>query len=450
MGRRVLSALMLFAALGTSLPGADWPQWRGPNRDDVSSEKGLLKSWPKEGPPLLWTSSNAGIGYSGPAIVGKRLFTMGARDQTEQLFALDTDTGKEIWSAPIGPIFTFKGNSWGDGPRGTPTVDGDHVFALGGQGELICAEAATGKVVWRKSLPRDLGGVISPHGGGPEKIGWGYSESPLVDGDKLICTPGGDQGTLAALNKRTGQVLWRSQGFTDPATYASAVVTQVGGIRQYVQMTDRGAIGAAADDGRPLWRYLRRPPYPDDTFVIPTPIVHDTYVYTSTSAGCDLAKLSPLGKGFRAAKVYSVKTMKNQSGGVVLVGDHVYGYSDGRGWICHQFESGNTTTWYAKGKFGRGSLTYADGHLYCYGEDEGTAVLIEATPQGWKENGRFALPRQSQQHKPNGKFWTHPVVANGRLYLRDQELLFCFDVRDRASSAAQDHPQGHRSGARSR
>jgi outer membrane protein assembly factor BamB len=440
---------MLFGGLATSVVGADWPQWRGPNRDDVSSEKGLLKSWPKEGPPLLWTFSNAGIGYSGPAIVGNRLFTMGARNQTEQLFALDTDTGKELWAAPIGPVFTFKGNSWGDGPRGTPTVDGDHVYALGGQGELICADAATGKEIWRKNLPRDLGGVISPHGGGPEKIGWGYCESPLVDGDKLICTPGGQQGTLAALDKRTGAVLWRSQGFTDPATYSSAVPAEVGGVHQYVQMTDLGAIGAAADSGRPLWRYLRRPPYPDDTFVIPTAIVHDASVYTSTSAGCDLAKLAPLGKGFRASKVYSTKAMKNQSGGVVLTGEHVYGYSDGRGWICQKFDTG-AVAWYEKGKFGRGSLTYADAHFYCYGEDDGTALLIEATPDGWREKGRFSLPRQSQQHKPNGKFWTHPVVANGRLYLRDQELLFCFDVRNRTSSAAQDPSQGRSLGPRFR
>ena len=416
-----------------SVSAADWPQWRGPNRDDISSETGLLKSWAKDGPPLLWTCTTIGVGYSGPAIVGNRLFIMGAPDQSERLFALDTETGKEIWSAPIGPIFTFKGNSWGDGPRSTPTVEGDRVFALGGQGDLICADAGSGKEVCARACLETSAASFSPHGGGPDKIGWGYCESPLVDGERLICTPGGNQGLFAALNKRTGEVLWRSQKLVDPATYSSALATEFGGVRQYVQMTDRGAVGVAADDGRPLWRYVRRQPYPDDTFVIPTPIVHDGYVYMTTAAGCDLAKLGPLGSGFRAARVYGTKIMKNLSGGVVLVGDNVYGYSDGRGWVCQKFETG-AIVWSEKGKLGRGSLTCADGHFYLYGEGEGTAVLLQANPESWKENGRLSLPRQSQRHKPNGKIWTHPVVANGRLYLRDQELLFCFDVRDRASN----------------
>jgi outer membrane protein assembly factor BamB len=355
---------------------------------------------------------------------------MGARGQTEFLLALDTETGKEIWSTAIGPVFSFKGNSWGDGPRSTPSVAEGHVYALGGQGELVCVEAANGKEVWRKSLPNELGGVISPHGGGPEKIGWGYCESPLVDGHHVVCTPGGEQGTMAALDMRSGQVLWRSKELTDPATYASAIGADIGGTRQYIQMTDRGVVGVAAEDGRLLWRYLRKPTYPDDTFVIPTPIAHEAAVYTTTSAGCDLVKLTEQGHRFKAVKAYSNKNLKNQTGGVLLVNGYVYGYSDGRGWTCQKLDDGQVV-WSEKRKLGRGSLTCVNNYLYCYGEDEGIVVLVHATQEGWKEAGRFELPRQSQLRKPNGKLWTHPVVANGRLYLRDQDLIFCFDVRER-------------------
>jgi outer membrane protein assembly factor BamB len=412
---------------------ADWAQWRGPDRTDVSAETGLLKSWPKDGPPLRWTYAEAGVGYSGPAVVGERLFTMGARGPTEYLVALDTKTGGEVWATPVGPTFTFKGNSWGDGPRSTPTVDGDRVYALGGQGELVCVEAATGKEVWRISLLKDLDGEVSPAGGGPEKIGWGYTESPLIDADRLVCTPGGKQGTMASLDKKTGQVQWRSQELTDPATYSSPVAAGIGGVRQYVQMTDLGVVGVAAQDGRLLWRYIRKPAYTD--FVIPTPVIRGDEVYTTVGGeGCDLIKVTHEGTKFKATKVYSNKNMKNQHGGGVLVDGHVYGFSDGKGWVCQDFKTGKIV-WAEKRKLGRGSLTCADGRLYCYTEDGGTAALVEASPAGWKEIGRFALPRESKLHKPNGKIWTHPVVANGRLYLRDQELLFCFDVRDGARGA---------------
>jgi outer membrane protein assembly factor BamB len=419
------------AAIGILLTalGADWPQWRGPDRTDVSRETGLLPSWPKSGPPLVWSYAEAGVGYSGPAIVGRRLYTMGARGPTEYVLALDTETGKEVWASPVAPTFTFKGNSWGDGPRGTPTVEGDRVYALGGQGELVCLQAATGKEVWRLSLPKDLGGEVSPAGGGPEKIGWGFTESPVIDGDQLVCTPGGPGGTLAGIEKTTGKVLWRSKALTDPATYSSIVPTEIAGHRQYVQLTDRGLVGVARD-GRLLWRYMRKPAYSD--VVIPTPIAHNDEVYATAGygAGCDLVRVTASNGKWKATKVYANKNMVNQHGGVVLVGEHLYGYSEGKGWVCQDFASGKLV-WSEKRKLSRGSLTCVDHHLYCYGEDEGIVVLIQASPEGWKESGRFNLPRQSTLRKPNGKFWTHPVVADGRLYLRDQDLLFCFDVRDR-------------------
>jgi outer membrane protein assembly factor BamB len=420
------SLLVLAAACGV-LVAADWPQFRGPERDDISKETGLLKTWPAGGPKLLWTNDQAGLGYSGPAVVGERLYTMGARDKTEYVYALDTRNGKEIWVAPVGETFTFKGNNWGDGPRATPTVDGELLYALGGQGELVCVETATGKERWRKSMTKDLKGGVSLLGG----ASWGYSWSPLVDGDQVICVPGGSQGTLAALNKKTGEVIWRSQGLTDPAPYASPLARGSGNDRQYIQLVDHGVAGVAAKDGRVLWDYHRKPHYND--VVIPTPVIQDNEVYTATVDGCDLVKVSEAAKGLEAVKVYGTNKMKNVLGGFVLLDGKVYGYFEGKGWTCQDFKTGQIT-WSSKA-LGKGSLTCADGRLYCYTEDDGIVALAEPNAKAWKPAGRFEIPRKSKFHPPDGeqfpggKVWTHPVVANGRLYLRDQELIFCYDVK---------------------
>lgn len=422
--RTLLFLLGSLCATALAAGAADWPQWRGSERTDISKETGLLKTWPKAGPPLLWTCEDAGIGYSGPAIVGERLYAMGANGQTECVYALDLrpQTPKKLWSTEVGTLFR---DGHGNGPRGTPTVDASLLYCMGGQGELVCVDISSGERRWHCNLRSDLGGRMMS--------GWGYTESPLVDGDKVVCTPGGPMGTLAALDKKTGKVLWRSKDFTDPAAYSSLVVLTVGGIRQYVQMTGQSVAGVAADDGRLLWRFERS----SRTAAIPTPIVHENLVYVSSGygTGCALLKITPEGNGsLKCEEVYSNVNMVNHHGGVVLVGDYLYGYSDRQGWVCQNFLTGGVV-WQEKKKLGKGSLTCADGHLYCYSEDEGTAVLIEATPEGWRESGRFSLPRESKQRSAGGKFWTHPVIANGRLYLRDQDLLFCFDVKDRGVGA---------------
>jgi outer membrane protein assembly factor BamB len=433
-------SLLLFTAflLVSVLPALadDWPQFRGPNRDDVSKETGLLAKWPKNGPPLLWTCKDVGIGFSGPAIVGNRLYTMGGRKENEYLIALDISGAapKELWTAKIGPIFSYM--NWGDGPRSTPTVDGDRVYALGGYGELICAETATGNVVWRKNLEKDLGGEMM--------TAWGYSESPLVDGDYLICTPGGPNGTLAKLNKKSGAVVWRSKELKDKAPYSSIIAADIAGVRQYIQMTyvddikGGAAAGVSAKDGKLLWYF----PFFDfySFAVAPTPIVRGDQVYITAGygAGCRLLKLSKNEKGlFEVKDLYpeeNHKVMKNTHGGVVLVGDHVYGHCEEKGWVCQDFKTGESV-WLDRNRLRckSGSLTYADGHLYLY-SDEGTAVLIKASPEKWIESGRFEIPEKSKVPETRktsqaAKIWTHPVVANGRLYLRDQELLFCFDIR---------------------
>jgi outer membrane protein assembly factor BamB len=405
---------------------ADWPQWRGPDRSDVSRETGLLKRWPSGGPSLLWTYNAAGAAFSGPAVVGDRLYSMGQDDQAEFVFALDTQKGEKLWSTPFGSPYA---NGYGDGPRGTPTVDGDHLYVLGANGDLACLETATGTKRWSVNLMNgDLGGQ-QPH--------WGYAESPLVDGDQVVCCPGGPQGTMAAFDKKTGSLIWRSKELTDPAGYASIIIGEVGGIRQYMQTTMKGVAGVAAKDGKLLWHYLRdEGSHPFRTAVIPTPIFHEHCVYVTAGygAGCDLLRLSPNGDTITAEKVYENPNMENKHGGVVLVGEHLYGWTDrGSAWICQDFKTGKTI-WQSKA-LGRGSVTCADGRLYCYAENDGAVVLVEANPEKWKEAGRFKIPRETQiERKHSPSIWTHPVVANGRLYLRDQDLIFCFDVKEHSAS----------------
>jgi len=429
------SLLFLAALAVATATAADWPQFRGPNRDGVSRETGLLTQWPKDGPQLLWTYADAGVGYAGPAVVGDRLYTCGTRGDAEVVIALDLKSaadGKvaELWTAKIGPLFTWKGNSWNAGPNVTPTVDGDAVYALGGFGDLVCVEAATGKERWRVSLPRDLGGAVDPIGGGleqPTPLGWGYAAAPLADGDRLIVAPGGKRGLLAALDKTTGKVLLRTAGATERASYSSPVAAEIGGVRQYVQATNAGLVGVGTD-GKVLWAYRRTPAY--DDVVIATPVVRDNLVYATVGfgEGCDLIRVVKTGDGFAAEKVYASKEVQNRDGGMVLVGDHLYGHSEQGGWVCQEFKTGKVV-WAEPKALGRGSVAAADGRLYCCAEKGGAVALVEPTPDGWKEAGRFKLPRESKLRKPSGLVWTHPVVANGRLYLRDQELLFCYDVK---------------------
>jgi outer membrane protein assembly factor BamB len=405
------------ALLALTLPilASDWPQWRGPDRNDVSKETGLLRSWPKEGPKVLWRYEDAGIGYSGPAIVGDRLYSLGARDKKEYVFALDVNSGKEIWSTPVAAS-TSKDH--GAGPRSTPAVDGDLLFGLGDDGDLVCVQITDGKIVWQKNLMKNFGGRMMS--------GWGYSESPLVDGDQLVCTPGGSKGTLLALEKKTGNLIWQSKEFTDTAGYSSIVVSNAGGVRQYVQMTGASVAGVEPKDGKLLWRFART----SGTAAVPTPDCRDDFVYVTSGygAGCALVEVHAQGQKLKAEQVYANKNMTNHHGGVVLLGDYLYGYSDSNNWICQNLKTGEIV--WKSNKLGKGSVTYADGRLYCYSEKDGTLALVEASPAGWKESGRFQIPQPARRP---GWVWTHPVVANGRLYLRDQNLLLCYDVKDHSA-----------------
>ena len=402
--------ILLLLSLSTVLVRAgDWPQWRGPDRNDLSKETGLLKQWPDGGPKLAWLFKDAGLGYAGYSIAGGKLFTMGARAEKEFLIAVDVKDGKELWSTPIAT--TLK-NGWGDGPRGTPTVDGKLVYALSGQGTLICASVADGKELWSVTM-QSLGGKTP---------GWGYTESVLVDGKQVLCTPGGDKGAVVALDKLTGKVLWQSGDFTDGAQYASIISADLNGARQYIQLTMKSVVGLNSADGKTLWRA----DWPGRTAVIPTPIQRDGLVYVSAGygVGCQMVKV---GSGNQLTGIYTNKVMKNHHGGVILVGNHLYGHSDGPGWVCQDFKTG-AEVWASK-NLGKGAIAYADGMLYLLEEGSGTVALIEASPKSWSEKSRFKLEPQTTQRNPQGRIWTHPVISNGKLYLRDQELLFCFDVK---------------------
>jgi outer membrane protein assembly factor BamB len=408
--KTLLGTLTLATLPSVAAPaaGLDWPQWRGPDRTDVSQETGLLKAWPEGGPKRLWLFEKAGNGYSGPAIAKGKLFTVGTRDEAEILLVLDAATGKELWTAKLGGILD---NNWGDGPRGTPCVDGDRVYVLSGPGNLVCVNIADGKILWQVTM-KSLGGGIPK---------WGYTESVLVDGPRVLCTPGGSKGTVAALDKLTGKVLWRSKGFTDEAHYSSVVPATINGVAQYVQRSATSVVGLAVEDGKLLWETS----FPGRTAVIPTPIVrgNEVYVTAGYGSGSKMVRIEP---GNKVTEVYENKVMKNHHGGVVLIGDYLYGHAE-TAWICQDFKTGEEV-WSHK-ELRKGAIGAADGMLYCLEENTGTVVLVEASPKGWKESGRFKLTPQTKIRSSSGKIWTHPVISHGRLYLRDQDLIYCFDVK---------------------
>jgi outer membrane protein assembly factor BamB len=391
----------------------DWPTFRGAARDDISKETGLLKSWPPGGPKKLWSFDKAGMGYSGFAVAAGQLYTLGTRDDQETLLCLDAASGKELWATGFGPDKKSEYNvGWGEGPRSSPTVDGDRVYALGATGELVCLSSKDGKLLWKMNM-RELGG---------KSFGWGYSESPLIDGAKVVCTPGGPQGAVAALDKMTGAVLWQSKGFTDTAQYSSLVPATIHGIPQYVQLTMQSIAGIAAADGKLVWRA----DWPGRTAVIPTPIVRDNQVFATSGYGVGCKAITVAADG-TTTEVYRNNDLENHHGGVVLVGDHLYGHSKS-GWTCLDWKTGEVK-WRENGKLKKGAIHAADGMLYLLDEKSGECVLLEPNPTAWTENGRFKLDPQSPNRNPKGGIWTHPVVSNGRLYLRDQNLIHAYAVK---------------------
>jgi len=410
---RIPAVILTVAATVTSLSMAlssraldDWPQWRGPRRDGVSAERGLLKEWPAGGPPLAWRVQGAGDGYSSFAVAGGRLFTLGARGNTEYVLAFDAASGKRIWEVAHGRRFS---NDRGDGPRATPTVDGDRVYAFGASGDLTVLEAATGKVVWNAN-------VLSRFGG--SNISWGLSESPLVLSDRILVNAGGRGASIVALRKTDGSLIWRSQ--SDEPGYSSAVLQEVGGIRQAIFFTGERALGVDVNDGRLLWSYNR---VANRTANIATPIVRGNHVFLSSDYGTGAALLAITADGARinAREVYFTNEMRNHHASSVLVGEHLYGFSSTILTAMH-FETGRQV-WRDR-SVGKGSLIFADDRLYLFSEN-GVVGLAEANPAGYREHGRFQI------RTGNLPTWSHPVVSGGRLFLRDQDTIYAYDVVSR-------------------
>ncbi len=414
MSRRTLLLPLLLTGIvyqcGHAARAADWPQWRGPDRTGLSAEKGLLTSWPEDGPKTLWSRDDLGASYSSVSVADGRVFTQGNSEDSGKIFCLDEKTGKTIWAVTSPAEKKLYTHGRGDGARGTPTVDGDRVYVEGAGGDLTALEAETGKVLWSLHLLDDLNG-------GKRPPGWGYSESPLVDGNKLIVTPGGKDGAIAALNKDTGEVIWRSTDVTDSAHYSSPIVTEIHGVRQIIQFTRDRLVSVDASSGNLLWDYSESA---NRTANVCTPIAMDNFVFSSSAYGTGggLVKVTRTGDEFAAEEVYFEKSMANHHGGIVLVDGYMYGFGSG-GLLCMDFKTGEIA--WRNRSVGKGSLTYADGHLYCLGERNQMA-LVEANPKEYVEKGRFKL---ADSGKPT---WAHPVVANGRLYIRDQHMLTAYDI----------------------
>lgn len=409
----------LVLALGVSfcsaavVPAAEWPGWRGPERNAISPETGLLQSWPQGGPRLVWQIKTAGEGYSGPAVARGFLVTMGNRDEDEYVLCYSVNDGRELWAYKNGKAYK---NSYGNGPRCTPTIDGNRVFALGANGDLCCLDLRTGKAFWQMNILQRFRG---------NNIGWGISESPLIEGNLVIVTPGGTEGTLVALDKFTGTLRWASKDPSrdrEPAGYASPIAFTVGGVRQIATFTSLGAFAARASDGKFLWRYDK---VANRTANIATPVFFRDHIFYSSAygAGCALLKLSSDGQ---ANEVYFSKDLQNHHGGFVLVDGYLYGYNGGSALVCMEWSTGKLM-WRDR-SVGKASLCYADRHLYVLSED-GVVGLVEANPKQYREKGRFKLPVRSDRHS-----WPHPIIADGRLYIRDQQYIHCFDVRSTAAA----------------
>lgn len=414
------SAVSVTKPVNMAASTSDWPQWRGPERNGISQERGLLKQWPAEGPKLLWQVNDIGDGYSTPAVVGTRLYLMSNRGmENEFVQALSTQDGKPIWTTRVGNVGNPNQNPPYAKARSTPTIDGDFIYALGSDGDLACLEAKSGKIRWQKNIRQEFGGQPGE---------WAYAESPLVDGDLVVVTPGGAQATMAALNKRTGATIWKSAiPGGDPAGYASAIVVQGGGRKQYVQLLSKGIVGVDAKTGQFLWRYKEAAKGPAQYF---TPVARDGYVYGGAlGVGGGLVRLKSDRSGVAAEQVYFERGLPNGIGGAVLVGDYLYGTEAGQKLVAAEFTTGKVK-WQAD-NVGWASVAYADGRLYLHGVN-GDLVLVEATPEAFRERGRFTPPAQPK-HKQVGPYpemsFAYPVIANGRLYIRDLGTLWAYDIK---------------------
>jgi outer membrane protein assembly factor BamB len=413
---RTLFALAL-CFLASAARADDWPQWRGPQRDGTTKETGLLKEWPAGGPPLRWKMADLGSGYSSFSVVGEHLYTLGNEGvDNEFVQARSVSDGKRLWQTRLGKVGTNVAQANYAASRSTPTVDGDNVYVLGSDGDLVSLKRADGKVRWHKNLRTDFAGTPGA---------WAYAESPLIDGDALICTPGGSEATLIALNKNTGAVLWKcALPEADEAAFSSVIQVTSGGTKQYVQLLSKGLVGIDAKSGKLLWRYSK--PVSIYGANIPTPVAAQDYIYVAAAGtGGGAVHLTMKDGKFVAEEAYFSAKNPTAIGGVVKVGDYLYG-TTGSALQCLKFTTGELL-WEDRA-LGTASMCYADNRLYLHGEN-GDVALVEPSGEGYRPKGRFTPPDQPPHTRGQmEKSWAYPVVANGRLYVRDHATLWCYDV----------------------
>jgi len=408
-----LSALAALAA-GVALAGADpachWPRFHGPDLTNRSPATGLLKEWPDGGPPLVWRVGDLGHGYSGVTIADGLIYTTGNVGRDTLITAITLD-GQVAWRVANGPAYTRSH----PGTRSTPTIDDGRLYHENADGDLVCLEARTGKPVWHVNILREF------HG---RNISWALAESVLVDGDRVICTPGGKEIGLVALDKHTGKTVWTCRGTDDKPGYCTPILIEYKGLRQIVTLMASSVVGVHADTGRLLWQVRHETLFDEN---ITVPIFHDGYVFiVSRTTGSRLFRLKVTGQDCSVEEVWASKALDVQHEGVLLLDGHLYGCSMTARpgpWVCLDFATGKTC-WTDAG-IGRASVTWADGRIYTVSHG-GTVGLVIPSPEAFRLVSRFDLPKGGQ-----GPVWAHPVVCGGRLYLRHDETLFCYDVSAR-------------------
>jgi outer membrane protein assembly factor BamB len=407
-----LACLLLFAEAQGQY---SWPQFHGPNRDNKSTDKGLLKTWPEGGPSRIWEAAGIGEGYSTVAIVGKRIYTTGAIDGDCVITALDMD-GKKVWTRKNGKAWK---RSY-PGTRSTPTIKDGLLYHLSGIGNLLCLKVDSNELVWTVNILEEFGG---------RNITWGLAESPLVIGDKVICTPGGRNVSMVALDRMTGKVAWKCTGAGDKPGYASPILIEYQGLKQIVTAMSESIVGVRASDGKLLWRYPHKV-YADEN--ITTPLFHDGFVIVSgcVGRGTTSLRLQVSGDECSVKEHWRNRTLDNKQGGIVLVDGRVYGYGEMQSregpWVCIDFESGGTifqdSPVKSSYKYKNGCLTYADGMFYLF-SDDGNMALAKPTDAGFEVTGRLKIKDPGERCT-----WAHPVVFGGRLYLRYGDKLGAYDV----------------------
>jgi outer membrane protein assembly factor BamB len=394
----------------------DWPQFRGPNRNGKSAETGLLKKWPEGGPELLWSvEEKLGIGFSSVTVVDGLIYTTGMVNKRGILFAFDLD-GNPVWEKDYGPEWTGSRK----GTRTTPTFDNGRLYVINGYAKVVCLDAKKGDIIWE---------VDGKEKFGSQEIKWGISESPLIVDDKVICTPGGPDATMVALNKNTSETVWTTRGLSDKACYSSPIVFDRGSSRIIVTLTNNHVIAVDARSGKVLWKdafsnYQEGLNNPKDINP-PSPVYLDGCVYTTSGYddGGAMYELSADGTKFK--RKWVDETLDNHHGGVVIVDGYIFGsnwLNNGKGnWVCLDWDTGKVmyeTDWENKG-----SVIYADGMMYCYDEKKGNLALVKPTPEKFEVVSSFVIT------KGDGMHWGHPAISNGVLYVRHGSALMAYKIK---------------------